>query len=519
VRRAGARPQPLRRRRTRRFVTRGFGAVAALWIGLPPVPASRAAHEIQREAPSAPRNLSASAVSASEIDLAWSPPDHPKGLGHYNVYRDNVLVATVPVGTTIFKDTRLQPATKYHYYVTGVDLIGSEGPASNKVDATTLTDVPGPPKNLAAQAASSSEIDLTWDAPTSGAGAAHYEVYRDGSDIGATTSTSYADEGLSPSTTHSYVVTAVSSAGKESSPSNQASATTLTDVPGAPQHLKAQAASSSEIDLTWNPPSSGAAADHYIVYRNGGPVAQSASTSYADRGLPAATSFEYVVTAVSADGKEGPESNKATATTEPGPPGPPQNLTAQAASSSRIDLAWDPPIGGSTGIDHYDVYRDGSKIDSTGSTLYADMALEPATKYTYAVSAVGLLGLESPRSAEASATTAKGPDTSPPTAPTALQAKATGMSTVQLTWSAASDPESGIASYVIYRDGNRVGQVDGLSFTDGGLKPSSQYSYRVSAINGAKLEGPRSDPATVTTGADKLPPSPPTDLHVIPSGS
>ncbi len=42
-------------------------------------------------------------------------------------------------------------------------------------------------------------------------------------------------------------------------------------------------------------------------------------------------------------------------------------------------------------------------------------------------------------------------DTSPPTAPTALIATTSTSSQVDLAWSAATDPESGISKHVIYR--------------------------------------------------------------------
>lgn len=98
--------------------------------------------------------------------------------------------------------------------------------------------LPGPglmpaPTNLSATAASTSEIDLSWSAPsgTQGMLVSSYNVERsdDGgstwSAIGNPQSTSYADTGLAAGSTHSYRVTAVYPLGT-SSPSNTASATT-----------------------------------------------------------------------------------------------------------------------------------------------------------------------------------------------------------------------------------------------------------------------------------------------------
>jgi hypothetical protein len=77
--------------------------------------------------------------------------------------------------------------------------------------------------HLEADAISTSEIDVGWDAP---AGAVDgYKVYRDGSLIGTVTQTSYQDTGLAMNSTHSYKVVAYS--GSTDAPdSNTDSATT-----------------------------------------------------------------------------------------------------------------------------------------------------------------------------------------------------------------------------------------------------------------------------------------------------
>ncbi len=91
------------------------------------------------------------------------------------------------------------------------------------------TQAPGAPSELAAQAASSSSVDLTWKAATDNVGVVAYRVYRSGaaSFVASVTSTTYADAGLAANTEYTYSVRAVDAAGNESPASNTANATTL----------------------------------------------------------------------------------------------------------------------------------------------------------------------------------------------------------------------------------------------------------------------------------------------------
>src|SRR3989442_1750072 len=88
------------------------------------------------------------------------------------------------------------------------------------------TTPPSVPTNLSASVVSSSQINLSWTASTDNVGVAGYQVFRNGSQIAATSATSYADFGLSPSTTYSYTVAAYDAAGNVLAHSNVASATT-----------------------------------------------------------------------------------------------------------------------------------------------------------------------------------------------------------------------------------------------------------------------------------------------------
>ncbi|MFD1833433.1 carbohydrate binding domain-containing protein, partial [Streptomyces desertarenae] len=73
------------------------------------------------------------------------------------------------------------------------------------------------------------------------------------------------------------------------------------------------------------------------------------------------------------------------------------------------------------------------------------------------------------------------PDPEPPAAPGGLAVGQTTSTSITLTWNAAA----GATGYHVYRDGQKVQSAPGTSATVTGLKPSTSYEFRVSAVNGA----------------------------------
>lgn len=96
-----------------------------------------------------------------------------------------------------------------------------------KADAGS-TDIfaPSVPTGLGATAASATQVNLSWTASTDNVGVTGYRVYRGGTQIGTTASTTYQDTGLTPSTTYNYTVSAYDAATNASGQSANATATT-----------------------------------------------------------------------------------------------------------------------------------------------------------------------------------------------------------------------------------------------------------------------------------------------------
>ena len=70
-------------------------------------------------------------------------------------------------------------------------------------------------------------------------------------------------------------------------------------------------------------------------------------------------------------------------------------------------------------------------------------------------------------------------------------------SAILLTWRPPESPNGAIISYYVYRNDVFIANVTGLSYTDIGLDPITQYSYSVAAVNRVGMT--RSESITVTT--------------------
>lgn len=165
--------------------------------------------------------------------------------GKITFYLDGVQVGSYASNQTGAYEVILvlqmaQNASGWHAVVSGT----TTGPYTMYVNdaqiyslksSTTTTDTTAPsvPSGLTATAVTSAEVDLAWNASTDNVGVAAYDIYRNGTWIGYSLGTTYADKTVAVGNTYSYTVVAYDAAKNQSAQSAAVSVTTGTFATGA----------------------------------------------------------------------------------------------------------------------------------------------------------------------------------------------------------------------------------------------------------------------------------------------
>lgn len=184
------------------------------------------------------------------------------------------------------------------------------------------------------------------------------------------------------------------------------------------------------------------------------------------------------------------------------PPTAPSRLRTSYLKCTAVWLGWTRSTD-DVGVVAYDVYHDGQHMTTVpASPTAARLTLVPGVTWGIYVNARDAAGNVS----QASETLElKVPpcqsDTTAPTAPTGVSARAEGTS-VTVAWRASTDAV-GVTGYEVLRNGTAVGSTAGsvLTFVDSGLQAGVTYAYQVRARDQAGNWSGLSGVVRATTGA------------------
>ena len=403
-----------------------FSVAATVNKVVDPVPAT-ATWTVDATAPTAPSGLTAAPNTAFGIQLAWTAGTDNLRVTAYNVYRDGVLLTSIPAGTT-YTDGTVFLSSTHTYAVQAVDIAGNTSAKSNTATATTPSPVPAvfsdgfETGDLSAWTASSGLV-----AQTSAVRAGTYAV--EGS---TTNGATYAKETLPSTYTDAYARVWFNALGAN----DTIGLLRLRDAAGnslgyvyeestGQLGFHNDATGTSTLSTTVVEPGWHALELHRAADTTAGPtgtvevwfdnarVADLSGTAV-DTGLApvgifqigeAQTGRTYDVAfddAAFGTSRLGPISDTT-------PPTAPASLTAVASSPFSVALTWSASTD-NLAVTGYDILRDGSLLTHVGVvTAYTDPTVAAGSTHSYAVRATDQANNASALSPWASATTATAP--------------------------------------------------------------------------------------------------------------
>ena len=377
---------------------------------------------------------------------------------------------------------------------------------------------------------------VSWTNPTHSS-FSEVKVYRNGSLIATTISTSLTDGGLQAGTTYTYKViscliaqgceadgpsVSVTTGGGASTPISPATPVVTDTSMYLVNNLTVSASSPTSVSVSWSPPISATGLNGYRIFRNGAFLIDTTAFLYMDTGVQASNKYFYSVAAC----YNGTGCQSASAPVYIDTPAVViakniTNLIASASTDTSITLGWTAP-NDVTDQTEYKIYKSGVLVGTAKNNSFTDTGLSPVTSHTYQVfrCTVGLSCLSDGPRLTASTTKI------PPKPPTALTAQVFGVN-VDLSWSASTDASS-VSEYKIYRDGVLVGSSKTTSYSDSSLKESTTYNYKVFACIsdgtcdsiGAQVVAVTDKPATsISTPQDASTSAPSAQVQLAPKVS
>ncbi|WP_224365520.1 fibronectin type III domain-containing protein [Hyalangium versicolor] len=198
--------------------------VPALWL-------ERTGGTSDTQAPTTPTGLGSPSKTATSVTLSWTASTDNVGVTGYEVFVGSATTAAATSTSPGATVSGLSANTTYTFTVKARDAAGNRSVASSAFSVTTNpqstdTQAPSAPTSLRTTAITSTSVALAWTASTDNVAVTGYLVFRNGTQVGTPTSTSYTDSGLSASTQYAYTVKARDAAGNVSAASSALSVTT-----------------------------------------------------------------------------------------------------------------------------------------------------------------------------------------------------------------------------------------------------------------------------------------------------
>ena len=307
----------------------------------------------------------------------------------YSVYLDGSVAASGITDT--FWCTTLGCDETHNWYVTATNSCGTE--YSETWSFATMTGPSGIALVSPADGTDevpAGDVDLTWNAPTSGSAPFTYDVYVDGSAVATgLTGTNYTITVACDDTVEWFVV-ASNSCGDDTS--ETWTFYTQTGPDGITLSTPADGTDevpAGDVDLTWNAPTSGSAPFTYDVYVDGSAVATGLTGTNYTITVACDDTVEWFVVASNSCGDDTSETWTFSTQTSPLPPELISPIDDTSFVTGAVTYIWHPSSGSSPIT--YTVYVDSSELTTTSDTTASGFG-ECGTSYEWYVVASNTCG-------------------------------------------------------------------------------------------------------------------------------
>lgn len=443
------------------------------------------------QAPTAPTGLTSSNETQTSVTLSWTASTDNIGVTGYYVYKNGALEKTVAGTTTNI--TGLIASTPYSFNVRAFDAAGNLSGSSSSENVTLPdTQAPAAPAGLSFSNLTETGFLLSWTSSFDNVGVTGYNIYQNGLFLTSVSGTSVSVTGLSPSTIYGMTVTARDAAGNYSNPSIILNVTTPdTHAPSPPTNLTSSNVTQTSFTLSWAASSDNVGVVGYEVYRNGVFETNVTNPTIGISGLIANTTYAMTVQARDAAGNLSSASTVLNVTTlvsvipDIQAPSAPTGLSSGNITQTSFLLSWTASTD-NIGVTGYDVYRNGTFVETVSGTSASISGLSPGTTYTMSVRAKDAAGNLSVSSSGLDVTTLNSvvPDTQAPSVPTGLYATGITQTSFILNWIASADNIT-VAGYDVFLNSLPYSSVTATSSEITGLSSSTTYYVAVRARDAA----------------------------------
>jgi chitodextrinase len=268
---------------------------------------------------------------ANSVSLSWNAASDNVGVAGYGLYRNGASTTATTLTSTTF--TGLACATSYTFAVDAFDDAGNRSSQTSVTASTAAcppdTQAPTAPSSIFTTGSSTTSVSISWQASFDNVAVAGYGLYRNGTQVATSGTTSATFGGLTCGTSYTLAVDAYDAAGNRSAKASTTAATAAcppapdTQAPTAPSNVSVTGTSATSVSLGWGAASDNVGVTGYGLYRDGTLTGTGTSTSTTFSGLTCGTSYTLAIDAYDAAGNRSAKASTTASTAACATPPPP----------------------------------------------------------------------------------------------------------------------------------------------------------------------------------------------------